>query len=53
MFEKSSGGENNYGKKGEVVSQFSVQKILSHITEIFRRGTILCCVPEKSGGKKV
>ena len=34
-------------KKGEGLSQFSVKKNLSHNTEIFRRGTILCCVSEK------
>ena len=39
-------------KKGEGVSQFSVEKILSHSTEIFRRGTLLCCVSENFRWRK-
>ena len=26
-----------------VMSRFSVEKLLSHSTETFRRGTLLCC----------
>ena len=30
----------------EVLTDFSFQKFLSHSGEIFRRGILLCCIPE-------
>ena len=35
-----------------VMSQFSVEKFLSHSAEKFRRGTLLCCASEISVAKK-
>ena len=40
-----SGIEKLYAS--EVMSRFSVQNILSHSAENFRRGPFLCCVSEK------
>ena len=33
-------------KGGGGLSKLSVEKLLSHITETFRRGNLLCCVSE-------
>ena len=41
----NSGFEKFYAP--EVMSRFSVQNILSHSAENFRRGPLLCCVSEK------
>ena len=47
--------QKNYGKQkvcGEIflgrVSRFSTEIVLSHSAEKHRRGTLLCCVSEKS-----
>ena len=34
------------------MSRFSVEHFLSHSTETFRRGTLLCCVSENFGYRK-
>ena len=34
------------------MSQFSVENFLSHSTETFRRGNLLCCVSENFGYRK-
>ena len=43
-FSKFLVAKNFMEKKGEGASQFSVETFLSQSTEIFRRGTLLCCV---------
>ena len=37
---------------GGGVEKFSVENFLSHSTETFRRGTLLCCVSENFGYRK-
>ena len=39
-------------KKRGVKSELSVEKFLSHSTEIFRRGTLLCCVSKNLWWRK-
>ena len=36
-----------------VMSRYSVENVLSHSKEKFRRRTLLCCVSETSGSEKV
>ena len=52
-FRKNLVANNCKDKKRGVKSHFSVENFLSHSTERFRRGTLLCCVSESSGGEKV
>ena len=47
--DKRGGGEG--GREG--VSRFSVEIVLSHSTETFRRGTLLCCVSENFWHRKI
>ena len=54
-FRKIQGSKNLMPKRG--ISRFSIDILLSHSTEKFRRGTLLCCVSQnlrqrKSFGKE-
>ena len=42
VFQKIRVSKNFMHKRGEGVSRFSVEKLLSHSTETFRRRTLLC-----------
>ena len=49
VFQKVFKSGKVYGSEaGRRVSSFSVENFLSHSAEKFRRGTLLCCVSEKS-----
>ena len=51
-FRKFLLSKNFMDKKRAGASQFSVETFLSHSTETFRRGNILCCVLEKIWWRK-
>ena len=51
-FRKFLVSKNFMDNRGEGVSRFSIETLLSHSTETFRRGTLLCCVSEKFRSQK-
>ena len=49
VFQKVSRNKKFYGSEAwRRVSSFAFENFLSHSAEKFRRGTLLCCVSEKS-----